>query len=304
MSWIRRANMNINFEFYKVFYHCAKNLNFSKAAEELFVTQSSVSQTIKKLEKQMNVKLFHRTGKNISLTKEGDLLFTYIEKAFNIVKLGEQNIESMKSLDKGEIHIGASDTLTKYYLMTGIKKFYTKYPKIKIHLTNRSSPENVKMVQNNAVDFSIININPNLNYKNVTIEKLWTSKNIFVYAPKTYSFNQESITLKELNEYPLISLEENSTSMQVMKQYLNKKNIKLDFDFEFGTTSLIIEMALTGIGIAYVSKDAVEDLINKKMLQTINIVESIPSIDIGLVKNTDFPLGLASYKFINLIKTL
>lgn len=296
--------MNINFEFYKVFYHCAKNLNFSKAAEELFVTQSSVSQTIKKLEKQMNVKLFHRTGKNISLTKEGDLLFTYIEKAFNIVKLGEQNIESMKSLDKGEIHIGASDTLTKYYLMTGIKKFYTKYPKIKIHLTNRSSPENVKMVQNNAVDFSIININPNLNYKNVTIEKLWTSKNIFVYAPKTYSFNQESITLKELNEYPLISLEENSTSMQVMKQYLNKKNIKLDFDFEFGTTSLIIEMALTGIGIAYVSKDAVEDLINKKMLQTINIVESIPSIDIGLVKNTDFPLGLASYKFINLIKTL
>lgn len=296
--------MNINFEFYKVFYHCAKNLNFSKAAEELFVTQSSVSQTIKKLEKQMNVKLFHRTGKNISLTKEGDLLFTYIEKAFNIVKLGEQNIESMKSLDKGEIHIGASDTLTKYYLMTGIKKFYTKYPKIKIHLTNRSSPENVKMVQNNAVDFSIININPNLNYKNVTIEKLWTSKNIFVYAPKTYSFNQESITIKELNEYPLISLEENSTSMQVMKQYLNKKNIKLDFDFEFGTTSLIIEMALTGIGIAYVSKDAVEDLINKKMLQTINIVESIPSIDIGLVKNTDFPLSLASRKFIDLIKSL
>ena len=76
--------MNINFEFYKVFYHCAKNLNFSKAAEELFVTQSSVSQAIKKLEKQMNVKLFHRTGKNISLTKEGDLLFTYIEKAFNM----------------------------------------------------------------------------------------------------------------------------------------------------------------------------------------------------------------------------
>jgi len=296
--------MNINFEFYKVFYYCAKDLNFSKAAKELFVTQSSVSQTIKKLETQMDVTLFHRQGKNISLTKEGNLLFTYIEKAFNIVKSGEQNIESMKSLDKGEIHIGASDTLTKYYLMTGIKKFYSLYPKIKIHLTNRSSPENVKMLQNNAVDFSIININPNLNYKNVTIEKLWTSKNIFVFSPKAYSFNKEAITLDQLNQYPLITLEENSTSMQVMKAYLKEHNITLEFDFEFGTTSLIIEMALTGIGIAYVSKDAVEDLINKKMLQTITIVESIPSIDIGLVKNTDFPLGLASHKFINLIKTL
>jgi DNA-binding transcriptional LysR family regulator len=296
--------MNVNFEFYKVFYYCAKNLNFSKAAEELFVTQSSVSQTIKKLENQMDVILFHRTGKNISLTKEGDLLFAYIEKAFNIIKLGEQNIESMKSLDKGEIHIGASDTLTKYYLMTGIKKFYTRYPKIKIHLTNRSSPENVKMVHNNAVDFSIININPNLSYKNVMVEKLWTSKNIFVFSPKAYAFNQDSITLEKLNQYPLITLEESSTSMQVMKQYLSEQNIILDFDFEFGTTSLIIEMALAGIGVAYVSRDAVEDLINKKMLQTIGIVENIPSIDIGLVKNTDFPLGLASHKFINLIKSL
>jgi DNA-binding transcriptional LysR family regulator len=296
--------MNINFEFYKVFYHCAKYLNFSKAADELFVTQSSVSQTIKKLEGQMDVELFHRTGKNISLTKEGDLLFTYIEKAFNIIKSGEQNIENMKTLDKGEIHIGASDTLTKYYLMAGIKEFYSLYPKIKIHLTNRSSPENVKLVKNNRVDFSIININHDLNYKNVSIEKLWTSKNIFVYSPKASTFDQKPMTLSELNQYPLITLEENSTSRQVIASYLKDKNVDLTFDFEFGTTSLIIEMALAGIGVAYVSKDAVEDLINKKMLQTINIVESIPSIDIGLVINKDFPLSLASHQFINLIKNL
>jgi len=296
--------MNINFEFYKVFYLCAKNLSFSKAAEELFVTQSSVSQTIKKLEGQMDVILFHRTGKSISLTKEGALLFTYIEKAFNIIKSGEQNIENMKALDKGEIHIGASDTLTKYYLMAGIKKFYSLYPKIKIHLTNRSSPENVKMVKNNSVDFSIININPDLNYKNVSIEKLWTSKNIFVYSPKAYTFDDKALTLRELNQYPLITLEENSTSRQVITAYLKDQNVNLNFDFEFGTTSLIIEMALAGIGVAYVSKDAVADLINKKMLQTINIVESIPAIDIGLVINKDFPLSLASRKFIDLIKSL
>lgn len=296
--------MNINFEFYKVFYYCAKNLSFSKAATKLFVTQSSVSQTIKKLEAQIEVSLFHRTGKNITLTKEGDLLFKYIDRAFNIIKSGEQSIENMKNLDKGEIHIGASDTLTKYYLMAGIKAFYRQYPRIKIHLTNRSSPENIKLARNSHVDFSIININPHLKYKAVSIEKLWTSKNIFVYNPNSYHFYKDAVFLKDLDDYPLITLEENSTSMQVMKEYLDQKEIELNFDFQFGTTSLIIEMALAGIGIAYVSKDAVRDLVNKKMLQTINIVESIPSIDIGLVINNEYPLSLASKKFIKLIKNL
>ena len=78
--------MNVNFELYKVFYFCAKNSNFSKAAKELFVTQSSVSQSIKKLENEMNIKLFYRTGKNISLSKEGEILFMHIEKAYNIIK--------------------------------------------------------------------------------------------------------------------------------------------------------------------------------------------------------------------------
>jgi DNA-binding transcriptional LysR family regulator len=294
--------MNVNFELYKVFYFCAKNSNFSKAAKELFVTQSSVSQSIKKLENEMNIKLFYRTGKNISLSKEGEILFMHIEKAYNIIKSGEKNIESIKSMNNGEIYIGASDTLTKYYLMPTIKKFYKKYPNIKIKLANNSSPENIKMVKDKKVDFGIININPHNKYQGITTDVLWTSKNIFVYSTNHYFFKDTPINLIKLNEYTLLTLEKNSSSRKVFDKFISNSNIKFDFDLEFGTTSLIIEMAIAGIGIAYVSKDAVEDLIKKKILSQINICENIPSINIGLVVNNEFPLSLASKKFIEFIK--
>lgn len=293
--------MNVNFELYKVFYFCGKYCNFSKASEKLFVTQSSVSQSIKKLETEIGIKLFYRTGRNITLSKEGEILFKHIEKAYNIIKSGEKNIENMKFINKGEIHIGASDTLTKYYLIPIIKEFYKKYPKIKLRLTNKSSPENVIKVKNKEVDFGIININPNLKYKDVTIKPLWKSKNIFVYSPKYFSFNNESISLKELNKYKSLTLEKNSTSRKVFDAFIEKKEIDFDFNLEFGTTSLIIEMALAGLGIAYVSEDAVKLLIEKKILSQINILESIPSIDIGLVLNNELPLNLASKKFLDFI---
>ena len=294
--------MNVNFELYKIFYFCAKHSNFSKAAKDLFVTQSSISQSIKKLENEMNIKLFYRTGKNISLSKEGEILFMHIEKAYNIIKSGEKNIENIKSMDTGEIHIGASDTLTKYYLMPTIKKFYKRYPNIKIRLSNNSSPENVRMVKDKKVDFGIININPYNKYQNVTVNTLWTSKNIFVYSNNHYYFKDTPISLLKLKEYTLLTLEKDSSSRKVFDKFIQNEDINFDFDLEFGTTSLIIEMTIAGIGIAYVSKDAVEELIEKKILSQVKIRESIPNIDIGLVVNNEFPLSLASEKFIEFIK--
>ena len=294
--------MNVNFELYKIFYFCAKNLSFSKTAKELFVTQSSISQSIKKLENKMDIKLFHRIGKKVSLSKEGEILFMHIEKAYNIIKSGEKNIYNLKSMDRGEIYIGASDTITKYYLMPTIKKFYKKYPNIKIKLANNSSPENVKLVKEKKVDFGIINVDPNNSYKGIKINKLWPSKNIFVYSNNHYYFDDTPITLSKLNEYTLMTFEKNSSSRKVFDRFIKENNLEFDFDLEFGTTSLIIEMALNGIGIAYVSKDAAQDLIQKKIFSQINISENIPAIDIALIINNEFPLSLASKKFIEFIK--
>ena len=88
--------MDINYELYKVFYHVAKSLSFSDAAQELFISQSAVSQSIKVLERRLGQTLFIRSTKKVTLTKEGEILFKHIEPAINLIVKGEGQLLSAK----------------------------------------------------------------------------------------------------------------------------------------------------------------------------------------------------------------
>ena len=114
--------MDINHELYKVFYHVAKTLSFSEASKELFISQSAVSQSIKVLEKRLGQKLFVRSTKRVRLTKEGEILFNHVEPAINLINLGETRILESKSLNGGQLSIGASDTICRYFLKPMLKE--------------------------------------------------------------------------------------------------------------------------------------------------------------------------------------
>ena len=101
--------MDINYELYKVFYHVAKSLSFSEAAEALFISQSAVSQSIKTLEKRLNQPLFIRSTKRVALTKEGELLLKHIEPAINLITRGENQL-CADPKSGIQLRIGASDT--------------------------------------------------------------------------------------------------------------------------------------------------------------------------------------------------
>ena len=92
----------------------AKTLSFSEASKELFISQSAVSQSIKVLEKRLGQKLFIRSTKRVRLTKEGEILFNHVEPAINLISLGETRILESKSLNGGQLSIGASDTICRY----------------------------------------------------------------------------------------------------------------------------------------------------------------------------------------------
>jgi DNA-binding transcriptional LysR family regulator len=132
--------MDISFELYKVFYYVAKTLSFSEASGKLFISQSAVSQSIRLLEEKLSCSLFNRSTKQVKLTQEGEILFKHIEQAFHFIKSGERSVQEIHGLLHGEIRIGASDTICKYYLLPYFKKFNQLYPQIKISITNRTSP--------------------------------------------------------------------------------------------------------------------------------------------------------------------
>ena len=120
--------MDINYELYKVFYYVATSLSFSEASKQLYISQSAVSQSIKTLEKRLNQNLFIRSTKKVRLTTEGEILLRHIEPAINLIQRGENQIIESNTLGGGQLRIGASDTICRYFLVPYLNKFHKAYP--------------------------------------------------------------------------------------------------------------------------------------------------------------------------------
>ena len=153
--------MDISYELYKVFYYVANTLSFSAASKELFISQSAVSQSIKTLELKMGQKLFIRSTKRVSLTPEGELLLRHIEPAIHLIQKGESQIIETSGTG-GQIRIGASDTICRYFLLPYLKKFHHDYPGVHVKLINASSLNCVDMLHDGQVDLILVNY-PNKN---------------------------------------------------------------------------------------------------------------------------------------------
>ena len=114
--------LNISLDWYKCFYEVAKSKSYTDASNKMFVTKQAVTDTIKKLESGLDTKLFHRSNNGVKLTKEGEELLKYIEKALDLIEVGEKLVVMKNDLDTGEITIGSLSHISAFYLMPYIER--------------------------------------------------------------------------------------------------------------------------------------------------------------------------------------
>ena len=148
--------MDVNYELYKVFYYVASTLSFSEAASQLFISQSAVSQSIKTLEKKLNQTLFIRSTKKVQLTPEGEILLRHIEPAVHLISRGETQLMDT-SAGGGQLRIGASDTICRYFLVPYLEKFHKAFPGAHIKVTNATSIKCVELLESGQVDLIVVN---------------------------------------------------------------------------------------------------------------------------------------------------
>ena len=162
--------MDINFELYKVFYYVASSLSFSEASKKLFISQSAVSQSIKTLERKLEQSLFIRSTKKVQLTPAGELLLKHIEPAVNLIQRGENQLLDSSTLGLGQLHIGASDTICRYFLVPYLKQFHTLFPTVPIKVTNAASLNCADLLSQGKVDLIVTN-HPNSRINSAFIQK-------------------------------------------------------------------------------------------------------------------------------------
>lgn len=291
----------ISMDQYRIFYFTAKLGNISKTAEVLFVSQPAISKSIKNLENQSNCKLFIRSSKGVRLTSEGEMLYNHIKKAFENLLSGERLLQRLVHREEGIIKIGISNTLCKFFLLSYIKSFHDKYPKIKIQVINRSSTDTLVLMDEGLVDFVITS--STIKSDLYTIIDLISIQDIFVTDKKLDSLNGE-IPIERLKQYPIMMLEKKNITREYIDAFLNKQRIILTPEIEISSMEFLIEFAKIGLGIATVIKEFILEDLKKGLLYEINVTPVIPERKIGIVYKNQIPISNATRAFIKHLRVL
>lgn len=293
--------MDINFEWYKIFYFTAFHLSFTKAAETLYVTQSSVSQSIKQLEEKLGTNLFLRQKKKIQLTKEGEILFLHVSQAYNHFKIAERKLENFNT---GEINIGASDTICKYFLLPYFKGFRKDNPKIKINITNQPSKKTIEMIQEGLLDFGIVAVSTGDQFEGLELHPFQTYEEVCVVGEEINRQLKPPLHLKELLNYPMITLRKNTHTRTFLDDIFSKQDLHLEPEFEIISVDLILEMVKADLGIGFVMGNIIQpDELNKDIF-LVPLKEALPKREIAFAISKSLPLSEGAEKFIQHIKTM
>ncbi|MCT1904632.1 LysR family transcriptional regulator [Oceanobacillus sojae] len=287
----------MNTDLYRVFFITAIEKNFSKAAKRLFITQPSVSHSIKLLENELGIQLFTRTSKGVLLTKEGEVLFGYLKQAFDLIDNAEQKIAEMKNLQSGSVTIGGSDSTCKHYLLPYVQSFQELYPDIQIKLQHGSTPQILDKLENGLIDIGIVHLP--VHQSNASITDFLSINSTFVVGERFQHLTGEMLSLSEIQAYPIISFSEASNSRKFLHQLFLKQNLEVKPDIEVGSVELLIECAKIGMGVAFVTKELVLKELAEKQLFEVHIDEIIEKRKIGLATKKDASLSLAADKFLN-----
>ncbi|WP_300384137.1 LysR family transcriptional regulator [Clostridium sp.] len=286
-------------DLYKVFWQVAKNKSFSKATKFLYMTQPAISQSIMQLERDLDIRLFNRTSRGVTLTKEGTELFEYVNSAINLINAGEEKILEFKNLTVGELKIGVGDTISRYFLLTYLEKFHNHYPNINFKIVNGTTLELCSILKSGEIDIAVCNFP--IEDNNLEKYSLFEIQDIFVTGKKYIKRMPEIATFQDILEHPIILLEPKSNSRNYIDKFMITKGIKIMPEFELGSHDLLLEFSRINLGIACVTKEFSKEYLDKGVLYEIKTKESIPKRSIGVCSLKNVPLSQAANKFLEII---
>lgn len=278
----------------------AKCGSISLAAKEMTITQPAVSQSVKLLEDALQTKLFTRTSKGVTMTPEGELLYSYVAKGYEQIELGEKKLIQMQNLELGEVRLGASDMTLQFYLLPFLEKFHDRYPGIKVSVTNGPTPETLRNLRDGRIDFGIVS-SPFAKQNDIETIDVREIEDIFVGGRRFIPYKNKMLDLSQLEDLPLIMLEENTSSRRYMEQFLHENMVKLNPEFELATSEMIVQFALRNLGVGCVIKDFARQYLEEGTLFELRFNKIIPKRHFCLVLNKKNPLTAAAGALLNQI---
>lgn len=287
--------MNVNFEYYKIFYYVAKYQNFTRAAHALGNSQPNVTRAMNCLEQETHCTLFIRTNRGVQLTPEGEHLYQHIAAAMSQVQMAEEELAASASLEHGSVAIGASETALNIYLLEKLKAFHTEYPGIRLKMYNHSTPQAVRSVGNGEIDFAVVSTPTNAEapLKEVHLQSF---REILVGGLAYTALASQELTLADLEHYSFISLGKETMTYQFYHQLFLSHGLELVPDTEAATADQILPLVQCDLGLAFIPETMAREAIQKRQIVQIHLREEIPPRQICMVYDRQRPMSAAARK--------
>ena len=253
----------------QIFLSVATHLNFTRAGEEVHLSQPSISVRIHKLEEELGVKLFEQTGKRVRLAEAGHVLMPYAHRVISALDDARNAIAELQGVERGTLRIGASTTPGMYLVPQILAKFKRLHPRVEIQLRIGDTREIEQGVIRNEYDFGFVGGH----LIGAEIEVLpWRSDEIVLIAsPANTLSSRRHVSLKELSKELFIFRESGSATRAAVQQKLTAADIQLQTVMEMDNPEAVKNAVQNGAGIAFVSRFAVEKELKAKTLSTVKV---------------------------------
>jgi DNA-binding transcriptional LysR family regulator len=269
-----------NLNLLRVFHTVARLQNFTRAAEALYLTQPGISKHIKALEDYYETRLFDRLGKKVVLTQDGEILFSSIDKIFNLIDRSKVEIDDLKGMKVGNLKIGASVTIGIYLLPEVLNRFQNLYPGIRITLDIDLNRRIVRQVLDNSVDIGLLGA-PVDDERLVGMPFFKDELVIIVPASSSWATRDYIRPLELLSERFILS-RRGSGTRAIIEERLKQVGVTLENTIEFGHTEAVKKAVEAGLGRSIISKSAI---VREEKL---GLIRSIPLSEVDLQRNFYF----------------
>ncbi|MGI6685849.1 MAG: LysR family transcriptional regulator [Bacillota bacterium] len=240
----------------RVFYEVATKLNMTEVANQMFISQPAISQTIRELESDFGVQFFDRIGKRLYLTYEGEVFLNYVRRILNLYDDCFKTLNDSSNLKTGKLRIGASTTIGIYVLPQILGDFYQKYPDIEISINIENTKIIADMILKNQIDFAFVE-GP-VSSDEIIEDFFCHDELVFIIPPNHPWAKHQEIDLKMLENSKIIMREQGSGTREIFEDALRDFDVNYLIDFELGNTEAIKKAVEANLGVSCISSRCVE----------------------------------------------
>ena len=286
---------NVTLRQLRIFEAVARNLSFSRAAEELHLTQPAVSMQVQALEDQAGLPLTEQAGKKVRLTAAGEELARQARRIAEQLREAGEALAALKGVEAGRLKIGVVST-AKYFAPSLLAEFRRRHPGVELHLTVNNRGSIVRHLADNDIDLAIMGTPPS---EFETVAKVFAEHPlVFIAAPDHPLADKRRIDPQRLAEETLLIREPGSGTRGALERFLAQYEVTAGPTMELGSNETIKQAVMAGLGLSFLSQHTIGLECSVGRLVKLNVIDTPVKRQWRLVYRTDKRLMPAATAFV------